>query len=119
MAFHLRNRELTVDDCRRYVRLYNAGYYPPARASNVEADARCYRLFEHGLASEPGELSRQLVFIGKNFGGAKVVPFERVGRAIGDRSWQQMATTNCSGSSPPWSKARCARPTSNYSSHRS
>lgn len=85
MTFRLGNRSFTADDCSRYVQLYNAGYYAPARASNVEADARGYRLFERGLAQEMPELTCQLVFIGKEFGGAKAVPFERVSRAIGER----------------------------------
>lgn len=85
VTFRLGNRDFTTDDCRRYVQAYNAGHYAPAKASNVEADARAYRLFEGGLARDLPNLARQLVFIGKDFGGAKVVPFERVSRAIGKR----------------------------------
>ncbi|MFN3243844.1 MAG: hypothetical protein ACE37K_20215 [Planctomycetota bacterium] len=52
MIFRLGTRDLTTDDYRRYLLAYNAGDYAPARASNVEADYRAYRLFDGGLARD-------------------------------------------------------------------
>ena len=70
---------------RRLLIAYNAGYYAPAKKSNVEADADAYRLFAGGLARDLPGLVRQLVFLGKDFGGAKVIQFERVSRVIAER----------------------------------
>lgn len=85
MTFRLADRDFTADDCRRYLLTYNAGYYAPARASNAEADDRAYRLFDGGLARDLPTLTRQLLFIAKDFGGAKVIPFDRVSAAIAER----------------------------------
>lgn len=85
MTFRLADRDFTPDDCRRHLLAYNAGYYAPARASNVEADDRAYRLFDGGLARDLPTLARQLLFIGKDFGGAKVIPFDRMSAAIAER----------------------------------
>lgn len=70
---------------RRLLVAYNAGYYAPAKKPNVEADADAYRLFAQGLARNLPGLVRQLVFLGKDFGGAKVIKFEEVSRVIAGR----------------------------------
>jgi len=42
-------------------------------------------LFDGGLARDLPTLARQLLFIGKDFGGAKVIPFDQVSAAIAER----------------------------------
>jgi len=76
---------LDAANIRRLLVAYNAGFYKPAKKPNVEADVDAYRLFAQGLARDLPGLVRQLVFLGKDFGGAKMIKFERVSRVIAER----------------------------------
>lgn len=42
-------------------------------------------MFDGGLARDLPTLTRQLLFIAKDFGGAKVIKFDRVSAAIAER----------------------------------
>lgn len=57
------------DDWTEYVQQYNRGFYRGRR--NIELDREAYSRFAKGLSRDMAELTNQITFVGKEYGGAQ------------------------------------------------